>query len=84
MPETTTLRIDAVGMKCPRPIVELAKARRRALPGSVIEIVADDLAFESDILAWCTTTHSSLVQLKREGRMVSAMIRIAEENTPCP
>jgi cysteine desulfurase len=74
---TETLRINALGMKCPRPIVELAKARRRSIAGSRIEIVADDLAFESDVRAWCETTRSNLVALQRDGTRVTAIVEIA-------
>ena len=70
--------IDAIGMRCPRPIVELAKARRHAAPASLIEIEADDLAFESDVKAWCETTGSTLVELVRENDRVRALIRIEE------
>jgi TusA-related sulfurtransferase len=70
------IHIDARGMKCPRPIVELAKARRQAAEGTQIEIVADDLAFESDVRAWCDTTGSTLADLQKEGTLVTALIRI--------
>ena len=45
------IQIDSRGMKCPRPVIELAKARRQADPGAIIVIQADDLAFESDVRA---------------------------------
>jgi TusA-related sulfurtransferase len=70
------LHIDARGMRCPRPIVELAKARRKALPGSVIVIVADDLAFESDLRAWCNTTDNKLLTLERNGETVTAAVEL--------
>jgi len=66
--------IDARGMMCPRPIIELAKARRRAEPGTLIEMVADDLAFESDVRAWCETTNNELQTLDRDGDTVTARI----------
>ena len=72
-----TVLIDALGMKCPRPIVELAKARRRVESGAIIEITADDLAFESDVKAWCDTTGSELCELNREGARITAVIRLA-------
>jgi TusA-related sulfurtransferase len=70
------IRIEARGMRCPRPIVELAKARRQAQPGSLIVITADDLAFESDVKAWCETTRNELASLEREGDVVVATIRL--------
>ncbi|MDQ7823431.1 MAG: sulfurtransferase TusA family protein [Candidatus Eremiobacteraeota bacterium] len=69
------IEIDAIGTKCPRPIVELAKAFRKAPPGSIIVIKADDLAFESDVKAWCETTHNTLVSLVREGSVSIATIK---------
>jgi len=71
--------IDARGMKCPRPIVELAKARRQVAGGARIEIIADDLAFESDVKAWCETTGSSLVDLSREGKVITAVVEMPED-----
>ena len=73
------IRIDARGMKCPRPIIELAKARRQAPPGATIVITADDLAFESDVRAWCDTTGNALNELSREGDSVVATIQLMEE-----
>jgi TusA-related sulfurtransferase len=70
-----TQRIDAIGMRCPRPIVELAKARRRTAGNTVVEITADDLAFESDLRAWCEATQSDLVQVQKEGRITRATVR---------
>lgn len=71
-----TIQLDAKGMRCPRPIIELAKARRKAGEGTIIEIVADDLAFESDVTAWCETTGNPLIELTRTGDEVFAKIEI--------
>jgi len=79
MATTNTIRIDACGMKCPRPIVELAKAKRQAEPGAILVITADDLAFESDVKAWCETTGSLLVELVKDGPVHTATIELQEE-----
>jgi len=71
------IQIDARGMKCPRPIIELAKARRQAAAGSLITITADDLAFESDVKAWCDTTGNPLESLTKDGETHVARIRLA-------
>jgi tRNA 2-thiouridine synthesizing protein A len=72
-----SLSVDARGMACPRPIIELAKLRRRAPAGSRIEIIADDLAFESDLRAWCETTGNHLKTINRDGDIVNATIELA-------
>jgi len=75
---TEPIQIDARGKKCPRPIIELAKARRRLEPGTVIEIQADDLAFEVDLRAWCETTGNELSALERDGQLVRAQVTLAK------
>ncbi len=70
------MQIDARGMRCPRPIIELAKARRNAKPGDRIVITADDLAFESDVKAWCETTANRLVEVRTQGRTTVAVVEI--------
>ena len=77
MTEPDAIQIDARGTMCPRPIIELAKARRRAEPGAVIEVQADDLAFESDVQAWCDTTGNPLLELSEDDGVYVARIRIA-------
>lgn len=74
-----TIQIDALGMKCPRPIIELAKAKRSHPPGTIIEITADDLAFESDLSAWCETTCNALRELQRDGDIINARVELMEQ-----
>lgn len=69
--------IDALGKRCPRPIIELAKARRSAPPNGIIRIVADDLAFESDVVAWCETTENHLTSFSKEGEVMTALIQLS-------
>ena len=73
---SSEIEIDARGMRCPRPIIELAKARRLKLPGTLITITADDLAFESDVKAWCETTGNPLESFTSDGTVHTAKIRI--------
>ncbi len=76
MSESRIIEIDARGMRCPRPIVEIAKARRRACVGTRIHVDADDLAFESDVNAWCDTTGNTLAGMTRDGDLVHAEIQV--------
>jgi tRNA 2-thiouridine synthesizing protein A len=48
------LTIDALGRKCPVPIIMLASQIRDVPVGSVIAVLADDPAAYSDIPAWCS------------------------------
>ena len=47
------LTIDALGRKCPIPIIMLAERIGEVPIGSVIAVLADDPAAENDVPAWC-------------------------------
>ncbi|MET9291799.1 aminotransferase class V-fold PLP-dependent enzyme [Streptomyces sp. NPDC003077] len=47
------LVLDALGKRCPLPVIELAKAIDGVPLGSTITVLADDEAARLDIPAWC-------------------------------
>lgn len=47
------LRIDALGKKCPLPIIMLAERIGEVPIGNVVEVLADDPASKTDVPAWC-------------------------------
>jgi tRNA 2-thiouridine synthesizing protein A len=47
------ITIDALGRKCPIPIIMLAEQIRDVPVGGVIAVLADDPAAYSDVPAWC-------------------------------
>jgi len=50
---TPLLTIDALGRKCPIPIIMLAEQIRDVPVGAVIAVLADDPAVYTDVPAWC-------------------------------
>lgn len=68
--------VNAVGLACPLPIIELAKAVRTLAPGCRVLLLATDPAVEPDVGAWCEATGHVLERVdKREGRF-EAHIRL--------
>jgi tRNA 2-thiouridine synthesizing protein A len=67
--------IDAKGMQCPKPIVEVFKASKKLKAGEIIEVEATDKGFASDIKAWCKKTSNELVSLKESNSVLKAVIR---------
>ena len=59
--------VDALGTWCPVPIHLIDRAARRARPGEVIELLADDPLIEVDLPAWCHSSGNDLLELRREG-----------------
>lgn len=56
-----TLSLDCLGMKCPRPIIELARRIGDVEPGELVEMWADDPAAGPDLAAWCRMRGHELV-----------------------
>lgn len=75
---TEEFSIDCQGMKCPRPIIEIAKAARKLDPGTIISIQADDLAFESDVSAWAENAGATILSMEKDGNRIEARIKLAE------
>lgn len=48
-----SLTIDALGKKCPLPIIWLAQRIGEIPIGRVVEVLADDPATKTDVPAWC-------------------------------
>jgi TusA-related sulfurtransferase len=76
---TETIKLNCRGMKCPRPIIEIAKAARKLPPGSVLKIHADDLAFESDVRAWAENAEATIVSLEKNQDNVSVQLQLKQE-----
>ncbi|MFG1999861.1 sulfurtransferase TusA family protein [Spirillospora sp. NPDC048911] len=56
------LVIDALGRKCPIPIIMLAERLREVPVGDVIAVLADDVAARTDIPAWCRMKSQDFVR----------------------
>ena len=53
VPPVPALTIDALGRKCPIPIIMLADQIRNVPLGAVVAVLADDPAAYTDIPSWC-------------------------------
>lgn len=60
-PPTPALTLDALGKKCPIPIIMLAERIREVPVGQVIEVLADDPAAKTDLPAWCALKSQEFV-----------------------
>ena len=60
---TSMLVIDALGRKCPIPIIMLAEQIRGVPIGGTIAVLADDPAAKTDVPAWCAMKSHEFVEL---------------------
>ena len=69
------LVIDALGRKCPIPIIMLAERIREVPIGETVAVLADDPAAKTDVPAWCTMKSHEFVALAELPRGWSLLIR---------
>jgi tRNA 2-thiouridine synthesizing protein A len=55
------LTLDALGKKCPIPIIMLADKINQVPVGATIEVLADDPAAKTDLPAWCALKSQEFV-----------------------
>ena len=67
--------LNCIGMKCPRPIVEMAKKMRKMEVGETLEIHADDPVAENDIPNWCKTTRNELLKMENTGEYTKYLVK---------
>lgn len=73
------LNVNACGLQCPGPILELKKKMDTIQAGDAIEIVASDPGFAKDVNAWANVTGNKLVSLTTKGAKITAVL---EKNLP--
>ncbi|MFF8912638.1 cysteine desulfurase/sulfurtransferase TusA family protein [Streptomyces sp. NPDC015032] len=56
-----SLVVDALGRRCPIPVIELAKVIGEVPPGGTVTVLSDDEAARLDIPAWCTMREQEYV-----------------------
>lgn len=61
------LCLDCRGLKCPRPIIELARHFSEVEIGELIGVEADDPAAGPDITAWCRMRRQEYVGSETAG-----------------
>ncbi|MFX4261688.1 sulfurtransferase TusA family protein [Pelotomaculum propionicicum] len=67
--------INARGMQCPGPIVQLFKEAQNCACGDILCIEVTDHGFKKDIAAWCKKTKNELLSLEDEGGVIKARIK---------
>jgi len=75
-------RIDACGLQCPGPIMQVARAVENIAQGQGVSIVASDPGFAGDIAGWCESTGNTVLQVMAEKGSYRATIVKAPRRIP--
>ncbi|MFI5282961.1 MAG: sulfurtransferase TusA family protein [Candidatus Dormibacterales bacterium] len=67
--------IDARGMACPGPLMNLIGAIRQGQVGQVFEVLSSDEGSRTDIPAWVAKAKQELVEVREDQGFVRFIVR---------
>ena len=67
--------IDARGMACPGPLMNLIGAIRQGVVGQVFEILSSDEGSKTDIPAWVAKAKHELVEVRQDDGYARFIVR---------
>jgi NADPH-dependent 2,4-dienoyl-CoA reductase/sulfur reductase-like enzyme/peroxiredoxin family protein/rhodanese-related sulfurtransferase/TusA-related sulfurtransferase len=80
-PARVAQEIDATGLQCPGPIMQLKRAMDQIEPGQAVRISVSDPAFAGDLDGWCHTTGSRVRDKQFQKGVLTAVV---EKGSPLP
>ncbi|BDG09927.1 sulfurtransferase TusA family protein [Anaeromyxobacter paludicola] len=69
------VRLDAVGMRCPHPVLVLSNATVHTPPGTIVEITGDCDTFERDIRQFCERRKKTVLAVQGTPPRLTIQIR---------
>ncbi|WP_373829070.1 FAD-dependent oxidoreductase [Bacteroides heparinolyticus] len=81
--EKKVLKVNACGLQCPGPIIQVKKAIDSIEIGERVEIVATDAGFARDASAWCETTGNKLIGNREEKGRYTVVIEKGDSACAC-
>lgn len=67
--------LDACGLCCPGPLMQVKTSMDELKEGEILKVKASDPGFYEDIKAWCKRTNHTLIDLGKEGSIITAQIQ---------
>ena len=59
--------LDAVGLKCPQPVLRIAAKARELSTGDILEVLGDCPTFEQDVRNWADRMNKVILSVKNDG-----------------
>lgn len=75
VPMARTRIINACGLSCPGPLMQVKNTIDELTLGDTLEVSASDPGFWEDIQSWTRRTHNELLDLKKEKGIIRAFIK---------
>ena len=69
-----TAEVDATGLTCPMPVIELSEAVEGVRIGEVVRLLATDPTARVDVPVWCRMRRHRLLALDETGEGLSFLV----------
>ena len=69
--------LNALGKKCPMPVLMTKKELKNMSSGQTLELVVDDKGALKDVPALISKTGDSIIETKEDGNQITFMIKKA-------
>ena len=69
------LELDACGLQCPGPIVQVKNKIDAMSEGQTLKVTASDAGFYNDLPAWCESTGNTVVTIEKTDGLVKAIVQ---------
>lgn len=76
--QAETLVIDACGLQCPGPIMQVYKGMDSLKSGDFLKISVTDAGFTKDIKAWCKKTGNTLISIEKDKKAYVCLLQKSE------
>lgn len=74
-PAVPDVELDACGLQCPGPIMQVFTRMKDMKEGQILRVKATDPGFARDIAAWCSRTGNTLLDSGKDGSQFYAVIQ---------
>ena len=70
-----TITLDALGLKCPQPVLKIAAKMPEMSDGDILEVSGDCPTFEDDVRKWCERMKKTLLAVTTDGQAKTVQIQ---------
>ena len=70
-----TFELDACGLQCPGPIVQVKHKIDAMKDGDTLKVTASDAGFYNDLPAWCESTGNKVMSIEKTDGLVKAVVQ---------
>ncbi len=76
--DVVTVDVDASGLACPMPVIELARAINTVPQGGRVRLTATDIAAKVDVPVWCRMQRHQLISMTQPTDEIAAWEFVVE------